>query len=402
MLTMSAEDGAAGRIARLRKLAGWKQHQLAARAFVSTSLVKKVEQGRTPPSPAFVASCARALGVDTAVLYGVHSEEAVSDRHAERAGVGELRTALHANDDPDEVDSMWSPHEVRRQLDQAERLRALFRYEELCQRLPQLLHQLHARCENTLRGTESGEHSRGMLHDAYRLAATLGGRFGQPDLSAIASERHVALAPYTGDPLRIALSSYHRSTYFLQHGLFARGLRLLDRAQEIASTSDAAARYSIAVQLHLRAAVMAARSGDGSRGDRHVEEARALVDEHAPPAFPYYNVNASRLNINIHWCAIPGEYYDGTTSVTRAAQVTVADRQQPERVGHHHIDMARAWLLHGNREKVVAELNAARKVSPHHTRRHPTVHETVRALAEADRRASDTLAGFARWAGIPL
>ncbi|SFT90144.1 Helix-turn-helix domain-containing protein [Actinopolyspora lacussalsi subsp. righensis] len=399
---MSADNGAAERIARFRKLAGWSQHQLAARAFVSTSLIKKVEQGRTPASPSLVSCCARALGVDASVLYGTDPEEQITEQHVERAGVEELRAALHAYDDPELVNPLHSAPELQRQLNAAEKLRHSFRYHELCRRMPELLNQLYARTAFDPADTSAGEHARSMLHDAYRLVATLGGRFHQPGIGAMASERHVALAPRTGDPLRVALSAYHRSTHFLRHGQFARGLRVIERGHESVRESRVPQRESVAIQLHLRAAVLAARAGDTERADTHISEARAARQRYDPPVSPYYNTDSSALNIDVHWCAIPVENYDGTGALTRAEQVHIVDRNRPERVGHHHIDMARAWLLHGDREKVMVELNAARHISPHHTRRHPTVRETVRTLAETDRRATDTLAGFARWVGIRL
>lgn len=64
--------------------------------------------------------------------------------------------------------------------------------------------------------------------------------------------------------------------------------------------------------------------------------------------------------------------------------------------------MARAWMLHGDRTESIKHLNAARRAAPYNTRYHPAVRETVLALAEADRRATDSLAGFARWAGVQL
>lgn len=402
MARMNVDYGVAERIARLRKLAGWNQHQLASRVFVSTSLVKKVEQRRTAPTPAFVAACARALGVDPSTLYGLDTDDVQAIQRLELSRISDLRDALQARDDPELTAREWSFEKLRRELEDAENLRRSFRYEQLCHRMPQLLHQLFAHCDTTAPDTATGENARAMLHDAYRLVATLGGRFRQPDVAAVASERHVALAPHTGDPLRVAISVYHQTTYLLQHGHFARGLKTLARGYSAVQESSHNARHAVSVQLHLRAAVLASRSGDQDTADQHVSEARLIVDQHAPPATPYYNIDASRLNIDIHWCAVPVENYDGTGSVTRAAQVTIADASRPERVGHHHIDMARAWLLHGNRENVLAELNAARRVSPHHTRRHPAVHETVRALAEGDRRATDSLAGFARWAGIHI
>jgi hypothetical protein len=39
---------------------------------------------------------------------------------------------------------------------------------------------------------------------------------------------------------------------------------------------------------------------------------------------------------------------------------------------------------------------------PQLTRYHPQVHETVHLFAETDRRATDSLAGFARWIGVTL
>jgi hypothetical protein len=104
----------------------------------------------------------------------------------------------------------------------------------------------------------------------------------------------------------------------------------------------------------------------------------------------------------VHWCALPVEAWDGSEAVRRGAQVRLADTSRPERIGHHHIDQARAWFLHGDREQTLAELNAARRIAPFNTRHHPAVRETVLAMAEADRRTTVSLASFARWAGIAV
>ncbi|QUH00155.1 helix-turn-helix transcriptional regulator [Saccharopolyspora erythraea] len=394
------DEGAGARIARLRKLAGWTQHQLAARAFVSTSLVKKVEQGRTPPSPAFVAACARALGVEVRALYGVPDTGILAAPNTRDADVAALREALQSFDDPRPPAGPPDAFALLRRLDRAEELRRRQRYVELASVLPPALHHLYVLVADTPGDTGAGERARAMLHDAYRLAATVGGRFGRPDLAATASERHVALAASTGDPLRSAVSDWHRSSHFLQNGHYASGLRLLERALgRVAEQPPNDAALGVAVQLHLRAAVMSARGGDGQRADDHVREAGALVGRGADPT-PYYNTDASRLNVDVHWCAVPVERHDGTEAVTRAGRVRVADPARPERVGHHHIDQARAWTLHGDRDRALAELDAARRVSPHHTRAHPSVRETVRALAAADRRRTTSLANFARWAGV--
>ncbi|MCA1676648.1 MAG: helix-turn-helix transcriptional regulator [Actinobacteria bacterium] len=59
-----AATGVGGRVAEERKLAGLTQQQLATRANVSISLIRAVEQGTRPVSPAFVSAVSRALNVD--------------------------------------------------------------------------------------------------------------------------------------------------------------------------------------------------------------------------------------------------------------------------------------------------------------------------------------------------
>ncbi|HWR48277.1 MAG TPA: helix-turn-helix transcriptional regulator [Pseudonocardiaceae bacterium] len=65
---MVATGGVGARVAEERKLAGLTQHQLATRATVSVSLIRAVEQGRRPASPAFVSAVGRALGIGVADL----------------------------------------------------------------------------------------------------------------------------------------------------------------------------------------------------------------------------------------------------------------------------------------------------------------------------------------------
>ncbi|MEN3309897.1 MAG: hypothetical protein V7603_6099 [Micromonosporaceae bacterium] len=390
---MTEDHEVGARLRKLRKLRGLTQQQLSAGTRFSVSLIKKIEQGSVPPSAAFVATAARVLRVKPDYLYGTEERELAEQPATEAAGVAELRAALDEFDDPrpDGV-PMSLTHAVRRLRDIARDVYRLH-YEDAAHALPGLLPHLYVLAEQ-------GEQGRAALHDGYRLAASVAGQFRQADLAAIASERHVALAPATGDPLRAAISAYHRTSRHLQNGDYRLGLRVLERAHQY--VGDGAADQAVAIQLHLRAAVLAARAGDGERGDEYIREARAVSERFDPPARPYYNVDASRLNINIHWCAIPVENYDGTESVQRGERVQIVDPARPERVGHHHVDQARAWLLHGDRKQALAHLNLARRIAPDRIRGHPQVRATVLALAESDRRATGSLAGFARWAGISV
>jgi hypothetical protein len=239
------------------------------------------------------------------------------------------------------------------------------------------------------------------LHDAYRMTATVAGRFGQADLAAMASERHIALAPLTGDPMRIAISAFHRSSRHLRNGDYAAGLRMIDRARgEIDDELTAAS--GVQVQLDLRAAMLAARAGSRDESDAHLEAARDRVNAGGVLETPYRGLDASPTNIAAHWVAAPVEGGDPSTAVQRAGQVEVNDPARPERVGHHYMDVARAHVLNGDRAAAISALNAAREADPVNTRRHPQFHETLRALADQDKRTTDSLPELAHWAGIDL
>jgi hypothetical protein len=350
-----------------------------------------------PSSSAFVAAAAASLGIKPSHLYGTDERDAADEPRAENASTGELRAALDAWDDPRPEGDPLSLTQLEQRLSELGHRAYGTRSVEGVTQLAYLLHHLFVAAEQP---GHDGELARGALWDAYRIAASLAGRLRQLDLAAIASERHVQLAPATGDPLRVAVSAFHRSTRHLQFGDFRAGLRALDRARGYLDTSPAG--RSVQVQLHLRSAVLAARSGDVAGADGFIAEANAIATEHRPPSAAYLNIDASALNIAVHWCAAPVENYDGAEAIRRSEQVRIEDRARPERVAHHHIDMARAWLLHGDRERVLENLNVARRILPEETRRHPSVRETVLVLAEADRRSTESLASFARWAGIAV
>lgn len=391
------ETGVAGRLRQQRLLRGLTQNQLAERMHYSASLVKKVEQGSTPPSAAFVASAARAMGIRPADLYGTDERDLVERPAFDTAAIGDLRTAVDSYDDPrPEGDPLTLAAVVRRVAALGRDVYGK-RSAEGTADLSRLLHQLYVLADEP---GHAGEQARALLHDVYRLAASVAGMQRAGDLAAIASERHVRLAPSTGDPLRVAVSAFHRSTRHLQSADYRGGLRALDRVRTHLDTSPEG--RAIEAQLHLRAAVLAARSGDLGEADEYIAAARSIVEEFAPPREAYLSIDASPVNVLVHWCAAPVENYNGTEAVRRSRQVRVVDRRRPERVARHYIDMARASLLHGDRDQVLSHLNQARSVLPEETRRHPSVRETILSLAAADRRSTDSLAGFARWAGITL
>lgn len=392
--------GIGARVATLRKLQGLKQHQLATKAHVSVSLVKKVESGHAPASPSFTAACARALGVEVDSLTGQPYEDLTADATADRAAIPDLRSALDSHDNPQLDGPVWDVMVLRTQLAEGEELRRKSRYSDLAGRLPLLLHHLYARVAEAPEGA-ARETANALLHDGYSLTQAVAYRFGHLDLAALVADRHATIAPLSGDPLRIAVSAFRRSHLQLHRGDYDLGMRSVSRAQELALDQQTPEALSVVAQLHLRQALFAARAGRSDEADTHIDEAREIVRRGVPTA-PYIDIRANRSNVDIHSVAVPVEMSDGTTAVARAESIRLDDETETTRVGHHHIDLARAWTLHGDRDRALRSLMTARRLSPQQTRYHPTVHETLHAIAAADRRSTDSLSGFARWAGVTL
>lgn len=199
----------------------------------------------------------------------------------------------------------------------------------------------------------------------------------------------------------MAIALHEHGLLRLHRGDYDGVLRVIACAHAVIAAESSPAADAVRAQMHLRQAIAAARDGAADRAEEHITTARELVAL-GIPASPYYNVIASAANVDIHWVAVSVELSEGSTAVSRAEQVTILPGEEPSRVGHHWIDVARAWTLQGDHGKALDALNRARGITPQQTRYHPQVHETLHLLVEADRRTANSLAGFARWVGIQL
>jgi len=397
----TAPEGAAGRrVAVQRKLAGMTQQQLADRAHVSRSLISQVEQGALPASGAFLAAVARVLGVDVDALTGQPYGTPITSPRAEHAGIPALRAALDNDDDPEFEGSPMPADEVRIRLDDCQSCCDNARYATVTAALPGLLNHSYALVHQAGSGS-AAELAWGLLADGYELAQVVSHCFGYLDLATLAARCGRDAARRVGDPLRVAVAAVRCTELRLQRGDHPAVLRVLDHAHELIDGQHCAAAEAVRAHLHLRQALTHAHRGDPAKADEHLTIARMLVTRGVPER-PYHGVFASPVTVDIHRVAVAVELCDGLTAVDRAGQVQLPDHIPPCRAGDHWITVARAWTLHGDRTKALEALHQARRAAPQLTRYHPGIHETVHRLAERDRRADDTLAGFSRWLGITL
>lgn len=402
---MNEDDiiGVGRRVADARKLTGWTQGELARRASASVSLVRAVEQGRAPASPAFVSACARALNVGVAELLELPYAQITRGEHRVHAAIPAIRRELAAYlIEPDE--------DVRpRELDvladavaRASQLRHAVNLDELGTEVPGLLQELRA-AAYVLTG-HSQELAFGLLAEAYYAASQLAYKLGYIDLASLAVDRYEWAAGQSGDELAVLVGDYQRAGEMIGAADWSSALRLLERSRS--RIEDQIGQTDLPTlatwgNLHLKSGLAAARSGQRGLADAHLAEAKETAARIGVDRDDY-RLCFGPTNVNIWSVGLAVEMLDGTEAVKRAEQFALPSDAPRERVGHHWIDLARGLLYHGDRHKAFAALEKARQVAPSQTRYHPMVHETVRALIRDERRRTDTLSGFARWACVKV
>ncbi|MEV6096039.1 helix-turn-helix transcriptional regulator [Nocardia sp. NPDC051981] len=392
--------GVGARIARARRLARLTQVQLAQKANVSLSLLRKVEQGDRAATPALTAAAARVLGVSVGDLNGQPYEQEQGDAGAAHATIPELRRAIVAYDD-EPVTGPSSFGDLADALDRVREGMRRARYSDMTAELPDVIRGLHQLADDDLPGAQREEvHS--ALAYAYSKAMLFAYQYGYLDLAGLAAERCGWAADRSGDPIWPIAAEYNRALILLYSGAYAGGLRTIDRAyaasEQLPTTPDLLA---VRGALHLRGSILSARALDRDTAESHLAEAGGVAAAIQGSRYSNYGTGFRPSNVDIHSVAVPVELSDGTTALSRAERIHLAGSVAPSRAGHFYIDVSRAWLLHGNKAQAFRSLEQARMIAPELTRNHPQVHETLRVLAHT-RRGTDKLAHFAKWANVKI
>ena len=172
------------RVAEERKLAGLTQYQLAAHADVSVSLIRAVEQGRAPASPAFVSAVAWALGIGVADLLEQPFARANQGEWQLHSVVPALRCEMATYLlPPREEVPRRSLAELAREVEEAARLRHRADLSRLGATLPGLLEELRA-ATHILSGS-ARERAFWLLGEAYCAAWQVVYQLGYLDLASL-------------------------------------------------------------------------------------------------------------------------------------------------------------------------------------------------------------------------
>ena len=393
--------GVGGRVAEERKLAGWTQVKLAYEAKVSLSLVRAVEQGRAPASPAFVSACARALNVGVAELLQQPYPRRNRAEHEVHAAIPAIRREMAAYRlEPLDDIPQRSLQELAQDVAEVARLRHLVNLHQLGAQLPGLLAELRA-AVHTLTGIER-EHAFKLLAEVYAAAGQLTYKLGYTDLASLTTEHYEWAAAQSGDELAVLVGDYFRAGELIIAADWNSALPLLEKSRHRIEKDIGKANpvvLSVWGNLHLKSGLAAARAGNRDLADAHLAEAHHTAQRIGADRDDY-RLCFGPTNVHIWSVGLAVEMLDGTEAVKRAEKFVLPPSTQRERAGHHCIDLARGYLLHGNKTKAFTTLLQAKNIAPTQTRYSPMVHETIRVLARQETRTSHTLRGLATWCGI--
>ncbi len=339
--------------------------------------------------------------MSAAELMGQPYPRTTNEEREVSAGIAIIRSEVAAYDlKPSGV----TPRPLAAIAEDVERIRKFRRsanFHKLSAELPSLLTETRAAVHQST--GRQREQACVLLCELYSSARSLAHKLGYTDLATMAVERLGWAAQISGDTVWMAAAQFHRASVLTSAGDWNSALTYLDDCRADMESRVGSGDPADLIGwggLHLQSGLAAARAGDRDTADAHLAEAKEAADRIGNPEFHDPVLTFGAANVGIWSVGLAVEMMDGTEAVKRADGLLLPASTPKSRVGHMYIDLARGFLLHGDRTRTMAALQKAKKVAPTQTRYHPQVHETVRVLAREEARSTESVRGFAAWCGI--
>ncbi|SFC71518.1 helix-turn-helix domain-containing protein [Streptomyces aidingensis] len=256
--------------------------------------------------------------------------------------------------------------------------------------LPDLLREARALAEA---GTgREREESFAIYAIACKFAHTAAHALGHPELIAMACERAAWASRLSGDELLPAVADWMRVWDMWATADWDDSLALSDKALRHVEPhyrrGDPAA-VRLWGSLHLRAAVSAARAGRdrGAEARHRIEQAGEAAERLPRMGFDRHSLTFSPGNVRIHAVNIALELtqHDEALRLHQRMPASMVTALPRSRRGHYRLDVARAYLWTGDRDRALTELEEAERTAPQLIRNHPIARATLRRIRSAER-----------------
>jgi transcriptional regulator with XRE-family HTH domain len=380
------------RIKAARSACGLSRRALEERSGVSTSMIRKVEDGERSPSDSVLDALARHLKTTADELLGGPGR---TESRVHLAIPG-LQSVIAAYDLPDD-----GPVRPLAQLAAAVHAatddRVNSRYGQLAETIAPLLAELF-RAVDQAAGADR-QRAAHLLALAVRSADAVAYKHGYRDLSGRLVELMRWASSIAEDPALAAAAAYVRTEVFFASGQLAPGLRALQAAADRMPSPRTGPLAAAAAALHMRAAVVAGRMRDADTARAHLTEAGTLARTF--PERLYDGTAVGPHSVEIHRLSVAvelGEPQDLLGAVAAARSWAPPPSLGAERRSHYYIDLGRAQMQLGRPGHALDSLQAARAIAPQHVREHGQVRAELATMVRLDRGRDERLLAFARWA----
>ena len=388
-------DHTGARIKRLRLQHGLTQQALADLSGISYSTIVKAEQGTKPASPYTVGRIATALRISVATVTG---QPYVDELRADQLDVliRPVREALDVYDLGADPEIQPRPYTLL--ADDTEALLVAVRAGEI-KRAATLLPGLIQEVTSAAHGAPRDEMWR-LLASTYRSSYDVASKLGYGDLASIALARMEWAAERASSAALGGMYRYFRALTYLREGQYRTGQRLTDLGLRIVEQAEAGRERDVVTgQLHLGAAVMAARSQDGTLAENHLGEAERIATGTGEAVTTHY-LAFGPTNVQVHRTSVLAELDDYDAAAEQGRGVIIPKDWPASRRSHHLAELARAQMSTGDLDNSFRNLLAARKAAPQQARYHATVRETYAGLEAAHRRLPDSFLSYGTWLGV--
>ncbi|MER0481912.1 helix-turn-helix transcriptional regulator [Streptomyces sp. Edi2] len=386
--------GVGPRIAYERRIACLSQADLARGARVSLGTIRKVERGERGVSDAVLEAIAHALGIDPSRL--LPERERPDDRmHQAMPGLSAVLASYEELDEKPDGGPCHDLSELRAAAAMVVGQRLSAQYARIARSAPGLLAEL-CRALRTAAPGDRPEVAR-LVVDTCRAADAVAFKHGAKDLSARLLDLMRWAGTQTHDPIVAATVAYVRAELHFGAGTHTVGLRTLERALDRAPRTDSAEALAARGALHMRAAVLAGRAGDGNAADVHLDDARELGDRVSEGV--YQGTAFGPGSVRVHEVSVAVSLGDGHVGrALRLAREWKPPLNLPaERRSGFYIELGRAQLWSGRPDAAFESLKMARRIAPQHAREHRWVREDAATLRRLKRADAESLSSFAEW-----
>ncbi|MBN1174101.1 MAG: helix-turn-helix transcriptional regulator [Micromonosporaceae bacterium] len=354
MATTWEPSGVGKRIRAFRQRRGLTQEVVAGLVGRSVSWLRQVEAGnRYVDSLSMIFDLARVLHCEPTELIGRALLLAPGRGGRVPESVPAIRAAIMAPDLATTGNGV-SPQEIATGVRSAwhDWHHSRHAYSDVASVLPALItdaRRLHRTVE-----TDQRAEATAVLANVYHLARLWLKKVGEYELAIVASDRALALAQQTTDPVTLALSAWSVTGVLNSTGHPEEGILVASEAIGVlTSTLETAPERVRALygQLHLVRAISLARNGEDGAAwqswDTADEVARSLPAGYVEPVTRF-----GVANVGAHTVAIPAELGQAKKATDAAERLDVTTLPSVERRSRYLLDVARGFV--GQREDVAA------------------------------------------------